>query len=104
MPKYELPELTRLEQTKPRPTKKQVVTEASKVPGVMPLDYMLSVIRDPTATQERRDRMAIAAAPYCHPKMADQRLGKKDQEADAATMAGLGTPWAADLEPEVRAN
>jgi hypothetical protein len=101
MPNCELPELPRL--AKARPTRKQPITEASKVPGVMPLDYMLSVIRDPTATQERRDRMAIAAAPYCHPKLADLAKGKKDQQADAAETAGIGTPWASDLD-EIRAN
>lgn len=31
----------------------------------MPLDYMLSVIRDPTADPKRRDKFAKAAAPYC---------------------------------------
>jgi hypothetical protein len=37
--------------------------------GVTPLDYMLSVLRDPNAGPERRDRMAIAAAPYIHPRL-----------------------------------
>ena len=35
----------------------------------MPLDYMLSVMRDSTADAKRRDAMAIAAAPYLHPKL-----------------------------------
>jgi hypothetical protein len=96
-------ELPRLREPKPA-KRKQVVSEATKVPGVMPLDYMLSVIRDPTATQERRDRLAIAAAPYCHPKIADYQRGKKDQQTEAAETAGIGTPWAADIEMEVRAN
>jgi hypothetical protein len=46
----------------------------------------------------------MAAAPYCHPKISDLRLGKKDQETEAASVAGIGTPWAVDLEPEIRAN
>lgn len=36
---------------------------------ISPLEYMLEVMRDPTADKERRDRMAIAAAPYCHPRL-----------------------------------
>jgi hypothetical protein len=48
--------------------------------------------------------MAIAAAPYCHPKIADYQRGKKDQQTEAAETAGIGTPWAADIEMEVRAN
>ena len=71
---------------------------------MMPLDYMLSVINDPTASKARRDRMATVAAPYCHPKLADLTKGKKDQQTDAADTAGIGTPWAADVEFENRAN
>jgi hypothetical protein len=36
--------------------------------GIMPLDYMLSVMRDANADPKRRDAMAMAAAPYLHPK------------------------------------
>jgi hypothetical protein len=35
--------------------------------------------------------------------MADRQLGKKDQETGAAETAGIGTPWAVDLEFENRA-
>jgi hypothetical protein len=34
--------------------------------GELPLDYMLRVMRDPRQPQERRDMMAIKAAPYRH--------------------------------------
>ena len=79
-----------------RPIKKQVVVEASKIQGIMPLDYMISVIRDPNATQERRDRMAIAAAPYCHPRLSEPvRVGKKEVQEDQAKAAALG--WMGDL-------
>jgi hypothetical protein len=72
---------------------------------LMPLEYMLAVMRDPKATQLRRDRMAIAAAPFCHPRMADTIKGKKDQQADAAaTAGGPDTGWANDLEVDSRAN
>jgi hypothetical protein len=37
--------------------------------GELPLDYMLRVMRDETATDERRDMMAIAAAPYMHARL-----------------------------------
>jgi hypothetical protein len=79
-----------------RPIKKQIVTKATKERGIMPLDYMISVIRDPTATQERRDKMAIAAAPYCHPRLTEPvRIGKKDVQKDDANAAALG--WMGDL-------
>src|SRR5215216_1993734 len=38
--------------------------------GVSPLDYMLTVMRDETADSARRDRMAQAAAPFLHAKVA----------------------------------
>jgi len=37
--------------------------------GEMPLQYMLRVMRDPTADEKRRDTMAAAAATYIHPKL-----------------------------------
>jgi len=40
-----------------------------KVPK--PLEYMLAVLRDEKADPERRDRMAAAAAPYIHPRLAN---------------------------------
>lgn len=38
--------------------------------GETPLDYMIRVMRDPTADYSRRDDMAKAVAPYIHPKLA----------------------------------
>ena len=35
----------------------------------MPLDFMLAVMRDPNADHKRRDAMAMAAAPYLHPRL-----------------------------------
>ena len=78
--------------------------EPKRIDRLTPLDYMLMVVNDQTASQERRDRMAMAAAPYCHAKLADRVKGIKDQQSEAAETAGIGTPWAADLESEVRAN
>jgi hypothetical protein len=53
---------------------KQIQLEAIRVarenPGEMPVDYMLRIMRDPNASDERRDDMAKAAAPHLHPKLA----------------------------------
>lgn len=38
--------------------------------GLMPLDYMLSVLRDETQPQEARFAAAEKAAPYLHPRLA----------------------------------
>lgn len=49
---------------------------------------MLAVIRDPLADQERKDRLAIAAAPFMHAKVGD--AGKKEAKAGAAKKASSG--------------
>ena len=38
--------------------------------GETPAEYMLRVMRDPFVDHDRRDKMAVAAAPYVHPKLA----------------------------------
>jgi hypothetical protein len=69
-----------------------LVTEAS----ITPLAHMLAVINDPNADARRKDRMAVAAAPYVHPR--PMAVGKKRQAAKAAVTAGAGTEWASDLD------
>jgi phage terminase small subunit len=53
-----------------------------------PLAYMLKVMNDPTVDAMRRDRMAVAAAPYVHSKSGE--LGKKVKTQQAAKAAGTG--------------
>lgn len=72
---------------------------------LMPLEYMLKVMRDPSVDVERRDRMAVVAAPYCHAKLSERKMvGQKERQAESARQAGVGTPWAADLEFDGRAS
>jgi hypothetical protein len=70
-------------------------------PGETPLQYMLRVVRDDNVDPVRRDRMAIAAAPYCHPRVAEGRVGKKDITANRARALGDGelgkAQWGDDL-------
>jgi hypothetical protein len=42
---------------------------AAEATGILPLTYMLCVMRDPHADHKRRDAMAMAAAPYLHPRL-----------------------------------
>lgn len=44
--------------------------EAITKSGLTPLEYMMDVLRDESATTARRDWAAGAAAPYVHPKLA----------------------------------
>jgi hypothetical protein len=37
--------------------------------GLMPLSFMLSILRDETETADRRQWAAERAAPFCHPRL-----------------------------------
>ncbi len=49
--------------------------EKAAAQGPLPLEHMLKVMNDPNADNERRDRMAVAAAPYVHPKLTSEDAG-----------------------------
>jgi hypothetical protein len=53
--------------------------ERIEASGLVPLEYMLSVMRDESAAPERRDDMAKAAAPYVHARLHTTKVqGDKD--------------------------
>jgi hypothetical protein len=72
------------------------IKEVSADSQMTPLEYMMRVMCDPQADEARRDRMAVAAAPYVHEKKiaADTRVGKKEAalaraaKPDTTTMLG----------------
>ena len=47
----------------------KAVREKAAATGILPLEYMLKIMRNEKAPVERRDEMAKAAAPYLHSKM-----------------------------------
>jgi hypothetical protein len=53
--------------------------------GLTPLDYMLKVLRDGKEDTSRRDEMAKAAAPYCHPRLStvDAKVNVNSSLAEA---------------------
>ena len=46
--------------------------------GITPLEYMLSILRDPNAPPERRDWAAEKSAPYIHPRLQAVEVSGKD--------------------------
>lgn len=69
------------------PSKKELAEEAVREAtsaGMTPLEYMLSVMNDRSGDPDRRDKMAIAAAPYLHAKADTEAKGKKEQRQAAA--------------------
>jgi hypothetical protein len=65
-------------------------TTESRGPHDTPLGYMLDVMNDQAVSVTRRDRMAIAAAPFMHPRVERTVLGKKVAVAEAADDAAVG--------------
>jgi hypothetical protein len=56
--------------------KTRAIADAVARSGLMPLDYMLEVMRDTSADEKRRDDLAKAAAPYVHPRLSAVELKK----------------------------
>jgi hypothetical protein len=75
---------------RPEPAEEQVQEIPAQPESLDPLSYMLRVMNDPTAEPERRDRLAIAAAPFVHPRANEAKKGKKEELADAARAAASG--------------
>lgn len=74
------------------------VKSAARKSGLDPLSYMLAVMNDDGADDARRDRMAIAAAPFVHAKAEAEAPGKKEQRqagAEKVAAAGRFSPRAA---------
>jgi phage terminase small subunit len=87
----------------PDQRRKPKVTGGPLAKQESPLDYMLSVMNDVDADVARRDRMAIAAAPFVHSRVGE--IGIKAQRQLDAENADEGSPWA-DLmqQPPPRSN
>ena len=47
--------------------------------GISPLEYMLRVMRDETASDRRRIQMARAAAAYLHPKLGSENPAESSE-------------------------
>ena len=80
---------------------KRKTRPSKRVKKKLPLEYMLRVMNDDSADEDRRDKMAYWAAPYCHPK-ADKKTGKKQDRADRAKKAGSGR-FSAAAPPKLKA-
>ena len=61
------------------PNKATAAREAEvEASGMTPLAYMLTILRDEEASTEDRKWAAQHAAPYCHPRLAQQRFEGPD--------------------------
>lgn len=78
----------------------QDIADAAAAENLTPLDYMLREMNKTGEPKERRDRLAIAAAPFCHPRKGEG-TGKKEEKADRAKAAGAGK-FAASKPPQLK--
>ena len=53
--------------------------------GLTPLEFFLRILRDTGQVFEHRFKAAVAAAPYCHPKLSPIEQGK-DNDNGAVTI------------------
>lgn len=75
--------------------------EAGEVSEILkPLAYMLKIMNDPHEEKELRARMAIASAPYVHPRKGEG-AGKKEDKGERARAAGCGK-FAASAPPHLK--
>ena len=83
---------------KKKPAKKRAKKKTPPVPAdiaaeaealnLTPLEYLLQVMNDPDAKDERRDRSAAVAAPFVHTRPGIGNV--KDTRKDKAKAAGHG--------------
>jgi len=90
---------------RPRGSKKEPVAKKDEIPqdiidnakveneknntNLTPLEYMLKVMNDESVESNRRDRMAVSAAPYLHSRKGEG-AGKKADNDEKAKTAGAG--------------
>lgn len=88
--------------TKGTPNKLTVQLQAEiAASGETPKDYMLRVMRDPTVDHARRDAMAKAVAPFCHPHLqAVQHTGKDGGPIELVTKGQRDAAVAAALRAD----
>lgn len=72
------------EKKKPSISKKEINDQE-----MMPKDYFLKIMRDPSETDERRDKAAYYLLQYCHQKASEPK-GKRQEREDKAYKAGTG--------------
>jgi hypothetical protein len=84
----------------PKCSAADIAREAIKA-GQTPLEYMLAVMRDTEADPVRRDRMAMAAAPFCHVRADAEAEGKKAKRQASAEAAASEGKFAAPAGPKL---
>lgn len=84
---------------KPAADVPQDVADDAAASGMTPLEFMLQIMRDDDREPADRMRMAVAAAPFVHPRAGETKPGKKDQQQDAASKVAAKSKFAPAAPP-----
>ena len=63
--------------------------EAIAASGLTPLDWMLSVLRDPKVDDDRRDKAARDAAPYVHSRLQSTTIKGEGEDGAIKTVTEI---------------
>lgn len=77
-------------------------TQPRANPKLTPLEFLLSIMRDTELPLEQRIKVAAMVLPYCHPRMYDNRIGKKEVARAAAEQMAAAGEWADELGSATR--
>ena len=86
---------------KPKPSIPDDIIKDAKSANLDPLTYMLKVMNDESVEPSRRDRMAMAAAPFIHARPGEGK-GKKAEKDERAKAASAGR-FAPNAPPSLKA-
>jgi hypothetical protein len=68
----------------------QEIVAKAAAQGLMPLEYMLNVLRDESQPHDERFKAAINAAPYLHPKLSSvEHKGDADNPLAFQVVSGV---------------
>jgi hypothetical protein len=89
---------------KSRTTRSGLIAAAACAEGITPIEWMLAVLRDPNATDQRRDQMAIQSAPYVHPRLnavaVSNNYGGGGSSGDVSITQIFSVPHGGKLTPD----
>lgn len=71
---------------------------------VSPLEFLLNMVNDPSASPADRFRAAVAAAPYVHARAEAAVAGKKEQRKETAQKASDGGKFGVPSAPKLIVN
>jgi hypothetical protein len=78
----------------------EAVAHAEERGVTTPLAHMMAILNDPAAAQQRKDQMAIASAPFMHPRLAmTASVDPANGGGVVASVTVIGVPRGCQYDP-----